>query len=264
MSQIMPYLFEGNRVRVALDENGNPWFVAKDVALALGYEWNGSSRIAHIPEEWRGITSVVTPSGTQEMLTLSEQGLYFFLGRSDKTAALPFQKWLAGDVLPSLRKNGCYKMPGGKKNIGENDDISLSGMNNEELEQIMRRMSPKMRDKALCYAVQMAKGRYGADVKRYFLEFCYYISGPEFTPLHDDSPLEKAESWAREYLEEARRSSGIQCIKLYTAYLEWAERENVPSITLTAFGKMMRRNFPVHISNKIYYLVRWRSPLFAA
>ena len=68
MSQIMPYLFEGNRVRVALDENGNPWFVAKDVALALGYEWNGSSRIAHVPEEWRGGTSVVTPSGTQEML----------------------------------------------------------------------------------------------------------------------------------------------------------------------------------------------------
>ena len=61
MSQIMPYLFEGNRVRVALDENGNPWFVAKDVTLALGYEWNGSSRIAHVPEEWRGVTSVVTP-----------------------------------------------------------------------------------------------------------------------------------------------------------------------------------------------------------
>lgn len=43
------------------------------------------------------------------MLTLTEQGLYFFLGRSDKPAALPFQKWLAGEVLPSIRKTGGYQ-----------------------------------------------------------------------------------------------------------------------------------------------------------
>lgn len=43
------------------------------------------------------------------MLTLTEHGLYFFLGRSDKPAALPFQKWLAGEVLPSIRKTGAYQ-----------------------------------------------------------------------------------------------------------------------------------------------------------
>ena len=98
---------EFGSVRV-VDKDGDPWFVAKDVCEALGYQWNGASRIAHVPDEWRGATSVVTPSGEQEMLTLSEQGLYFFLGRSDKPAALPFQKWLAGDVLPSIRKTGSY------------------------------------------------------------------------------------------------------------------------------------------------------------
>ncbi|MEN6533989.1 MAG: phage antirepressor KilAC domain-containing protein [Bryobacteraceae bacterium] len=85
-----------------------PFWVAKDVAEALGYSWNGSARIEHVPEEWRGITSVVTPSGTQDMAVLSEQGLYFFLGRSDKAAALPMQKWVAGEVLPSIRKTGSY------------------------------------------------------------------------------------------------------------------------------------------------------------
>jgi anti-repressor protein len=94
-----------------IDRDGNPWFVAKDVAEALGYTWNGESRIAHIPAEWRGVTSVVTPSGVQEMLYLTEQGLYFFLGRSDKEAALPFQKWLAGEVLPAIRKHGGYLTP---------------------------------------------------------------------------------------------------------------------------------------------------------
>lgn len=42
------------------------------------------------------------------MLCLSEQGLYFFLGRSDKPAALPYQKWIASEVIPSIRKTGSY------------------------------------------------------------------------------------------------------------------------------------------------------------
>ena len=98
---------EFGQVRV-VDVNGEPWFVAKDVAQALGYQWNGAARIAHIPEEWRGVTSVVTPFGEQTMLTISEPGLYFFLGRSDKPAALPYQKWISGEVMPSIRKTGQY------------------------------------------------------------------------------------------------------------------------------------------------------------
>jgi prophage antirepressor-like protein len=94
--------------------DGEPWFVAKDVAEALDYTWNGSARIEHVPEEWRGVTSVVTPSSQQDMAVLSEQGLYFFLGRSDKPKALPFQKWLAGEVLPAIRKTGRYESAAGK------------------------------------------------------------------------------------------------------------------------------------------------------
>lgn len=72
-------------------------------------EWKGRKRIP-VPEEWKMVRSVLTtPGGTQSMLTLTEQGLYFFLGRSDKPAALPFQKWLAGEVLPSIRKTGGYQ-----------------------------------------------------------------------------------------------------------------------------------------------------------
>lgn len=91
-----------------IDKDGDPWFVAKDVCEALGYKWKGISTVNHILSEWRGVYSVQTPSGTQDMLCISEQGLYFFLGRSDKKTALPFQKWLAGDVLPSIRKHGAY------------------------------------------------------------------------------------------------------------------------------------------------------------
>lgn len=106
---IPPFKFEKQPIRIT-NIDGEPWFVAKDVAEALGYQWNGAQRVEHVPEEWKGVTSVVTPGGKQELITLSEQGLYFFLGRSDKPNALPFQKWIAGQVLPSIRKAGRYEM----------------------------------------------------------------------------------------------------------------------------------------------------------
>jgi prophage antirepressor-like protein len=112
MNELQVFGFEGREVRVIL-KNGEPWFVAKDVAEALGYVWKGTSgTISHVPEEWRGVCSVQTPSGMQDMACLSEQGLYFFLGRSDKPGALPFQKLVAGTILPPIRKTGSYTVPG--------------------------------------------------------------------------------------------------------------------------------------------------------
>lgn len=104
---LMEFGFEGQQVRVVM-KGGEPWWVAKDVAEILGYTWNGMARIEHVPDTWRGVTTVVTPFGAQQMAVLSEQGLYFFLGRSDKPKALPFQMWLAGEVVPSIRKSGGY------------------------------------------------------------------------------------------------------------------------------------------------------------
>lgn len=75
--------------------------MARDVCEALDSTWN-SNRIAHVPEEWKRKTAVVTRGGKQQLTTLSEQGLYFFLARSDKPKALPFQRWMAGEVLPAI------------------------------------------------------------------------------------------------------------------------------------------------------------------
>jgi anti-repressor protein len=111
--QAVPSLFrfeDKKSVRV-VEINGALNFVAKDVAEALDYTWNGAAAISHVPEQWKGVSSVLTPGGAQDMAVLAEQGLYFFLGRSDKPKALPFQMWIAGDVMPSIRKTGSYTAP---------------------------------------------------------------------------------------------------------------------------------------------------------
>ena len=104
-------------VRTITDADGVTWFVAKDVAEALEYEIDGGigKYISHVPEEWkRGKRiSVRSENGVEqarEVLCLSEQGLYFFLGRSDKPKALPYQMWIAGEVVPSIRKTGRYEI----------------------------------------------------------------------------------------------------------------------------------------------------------
>ncbi|WP_375731698.1 BRO-N domain-containing protein [Xylella fastidiosa] len=110
MSQsIIPFDFHSHVVRVVM-RDGNPWFVAKDVMDALDYAATSNpARVTeHIPAEWVCVNRIHTNAGERKALCLAEPGLYFFLGRSDKPKALPFQKWLAGEVLPSIRKTGEY------------------------------------------------------------------------------------------------------------------------------------------------------------
>lgn len=112
MPDLIPFSFESRDIRVVSDDSGEPWFVAKDVMLALEYSdtSNITKAVNHVPEEWKGREPIPTPGGTQQMAVLAEQGLYFFIARSDKPKALPFQKWIAGEVIPSIRKTGGYSV----------------------------------------------------------------------------------------------------------------------------------------------------------
>lgn len=111
-SIIQRFAFDHKPVRVTTEDD-LLWFVAKDVADALEYsEYSNPARLFQIvPEEWKGVKPIHTPYGTQNMVSVTEQGLYFFLARSDKKKAVPFQKWLAGEVVPSIRKHGAYMTP---------------------------------------------------------------------------------------------------------------------------------------------------------
>jgi prophage antirepressor-like protein len=111
--QVQVFEFEQRPVRVELFD-GEPWWAAKDVMVALGYADSSEvhSTTAKVPDEWRGRKPFATPGGVQEMIALSEQGLYFFVARSNMPAALPFQKWIAGEVLPSIRQTGAYAVGG--------------------------------------------------------------------------------------------------------------------------------------------------------
>ena len=109
VSNVIPFSFGRQQVRTLMIDD-QPWFAAQDVLDALEYAdtYKPSRAVSHVPSQWKGVQRLHTLGGTQQIMMISEQGLYFVLGRSDKPKALPFQMWLAGDVLPSIRKTGGY------------------------------------------------------------------------------------------------------------------------------------------------------------
>jgi len=98
--------FRGSTVRVVVVD-GEPWFVAADVARILGYR-DAANAVRTVPEVHRGTHPMSTPGGPQHVLAITEPGLYRLIMRSNVPAAEPFQEWVTADVLPTLRKTGSY------------------------------------------------------------------------------------------------------------------------------------------------------------
>ena len=106
-THMIPFNFGSSTIRVTTDDRGEPWFVASDIAKELGYrDAHNLARI--LDEEEKGTRVVSTPSGSQEMTVINESGLYSAIMSSRKPEAKLFKRWVTGEVLPSIRKNGGY------------------------------------------------------------------------------------------------------------------------------------------------------------
>lgn len=88
--------------------DGEPWFVGKDVAKALGYKDTKNALKAHVDPEDKGGWQITTPSGTQDMTVINESGVYSLIFSSKLKKAKEFKRWVTSEVLPAIRKQGGY------------------------------------------------------------------------------------------------------------------------------------------------------------
>ncbi len=91
--------------------NGEPWFVGKDVAKALGYGDGKSLANAvakHVDDEDKGVTEMMTPGGKQPIIIINESGLYSLILSSKLHSAKAFKHWATSEILPAIRKHGAY------------------------------------------------------------------------------------------------------------------------------------------------------------
>lgn len=129
MSNLQPFQFGDTEIRF-VGTIDNPEWVAADVIAVLYPESNPRDRSTYlrgVPEDWKSKKRIATaytgtgkkstmrsfPAGSaeKEMITVNEPGLYHLICRSNSPIAVPFQKWVFEEVLPSIRKTGEYSAP---------------------------------------------------------------------------------------------------------------------------------------------------------
>lgn len=109
MNNIQIFQFENLPLNV-IDKAGEPWFIAKEVCEILEIS-NTSKAVDGLDEDELTKSYIIDSLGrNQEVLIISESGLYTLIIRSNKPNARKFRKWVTGVVLPSIRKTGGYAL----------------------------------------------------------------------------------------------------------------------------------------------------------
>lgn len=127
-NQIQAFSFEDKQVR-AINLEGEPFFVGKDVAEVLGYSNTRDALSKHVDDEDKKI--LTSQNATLENMpnrglqAVNESGLYSLILSSKLPAAKKFKHWVTSEVLPSIRKHGAYATPETIESILANPDNGI-------------------------------------------------------------------------------------------------------------------------------------------
>lgn len=245
MNEIMPFMFGENVVRVITDENGEPWFVAKDVCRVLGLE-NNRDAVSSLDEDEK--ITVANPDGNpragipHRYVVISESGLYALVFRSRKPQAREFSRWVRKEVLPALRKTGRYEVPGRQPAVEPPASFPPEAL----------RLRPVMRQRLWRDALNTARLDDGGTpaALRWFSYLCNLVAAtpPAPAPARDRV---RAFFWqCCEYADGCRVSGGA----LYEAFRRWCEESgqgDVPSMKV--FGSLMQEFAQRCRSNGSFY-----------
>jgi prophage antirepressor-like protein len=271
MSAVIPFGFDDNLVRVVPGEDGEPWFVAKDVAKALGYATPRDAIAKHCKR--KGVAICDTPGGKQEISTIPEPDVYRLIMRSNLPAAERFEEWVVSEVLPSIRKRGAYAVGGSSQ--PERPALPAVPI----LTEAALGLRPNVRAQVLSCAVQAAKMEGGSPelIDHYFQKYSEMVGATRKPSASDmPKPLDAAALAARErddtrnlilsWIEDesfeiprhAVRKHREQAQPLYWEFTQWCRsrgEEFIPGAH--GWGREMKKVFPHKLSNVMYYyLVR--------
>lgn len=123
-----------------IEKDGEPWFVGKDVAAALGYKEPTKAAREKVDDDDKGVSKIDTPSGIQEMTIINESGLYSLVLSSKLPTAKKFKRWVTNEVIPSIRKHGAYMTPETLEKVLLSPDTLMQLAQNLKDEQEKRRV----------------------------------------------------------------------------------------------------------------------------
>ncbi|CAB3784554.1 phage antirepressor KilAC domain-containing protein [Pararobbsia alpina] len=110
VNQLVPFQFESMTVRAVMGDDGEPWFIASDICAVIDVD---ATAVRKLDDDERGLRSVQTLGGAQQVSIVSESGMYTLVLRcrdamKSDTRPYRFRKWVTAEVLPTIRKTGSY------------------------------------------------------------------------------------------------------------------------------------------------------------
>lgn len=91
-----------------VQQNGEPWFIGKDVAEILGYSNTPKAIRDHVDDEDKLTERIVLSGQNREVAIINESGLYSLILSSKMPKAKEFKRWVTSEVIPAIRKHGGY------------------------------------------------------------------------------------------------------------------------------------------------------------
>lgn len=244
---MMSFAFgDNNSLRTHIDENGNPWFMAKDVCTALGLE-NNRKAVERLNDRQK--ITVTNSDGNpragipHSFTLISESGLYTLSFTSRKPEAKIFCEWVCDEVLPSLRKTGTYSMP--------NSDQELLGL--------VQHVKPAMRERLLMTAqrvTNMSGSGSPEDVERLFARYCrlvtegYEPSDPKNRVIEGNELVSR---FVKENLEPHAYGRLSFAKIVYALKFWWEENADGPMPSDRAIGTVISKYYTKIKSNGIVY-----------
>lgn len=92
----------------SMEIGGEPWFVGKDVAAALGYRDTSDALKKHVDTDDKLSRQFADSGQNRTMYIINESGLYSLIIGSKLDGAKRFKRWVTSEVLPAIRKTGAY------------------------------------------------------------------------------------------------------------------------------------------------------------
>lgn len=107
MNQLFDFENELGTIRTTLI-NQEPYFIAKDIAEALGYKNTRDAISKHVDEEDKATVAIHDGSQNRNNTLINESGLYSLIFSSQLSQAKEFKRWVTKEVLPAIRQRGCF------------------------------------------------------------------------------------------------------------------------------------------------------------
>lgn len=236
MNAIQTFQFETSPVRTLLRDN-EPWFVGRDVCSALAVRYHKQA-LGRLDGDERIVCPLETEGGIQDFVAISEPGVYRLVFTSRTQAAERFKRWLAHDVLPSLRRTGRYEMDAPEIAPAILDDED--GAEDGDLPQLSHGRlwdQPIGKINAAARLIGVAARLYGPASARALWE-----AEPGLPPLTragaPGASLDRMSAFLFERTDAAPGAS-VQASVLYSAYEDWCRGLGASPASPTAFGRYL-------------------------